>query len=49
MQLLITLVIVVVILLLLALAMALKIVKQYEQGVLFRLGRLAGTRRPVCG
>jgi regulator of protease activity HflC (stomatin/prohibitin superfamily) len=46
MQLLITLVIVVVILVLLALAMALKIVKQYEKGVLFRLGRLAGTRAP---
>ncbi|WP_030948496.1 slipin family protein [Streptomyces sp. NRRL S-646] len=30
----------------LALAMALKIVKQYEQGVLFRFGRLVGTRDP---
>src|SRR5512144_3418788 len=29
-----------------ALAMALKIVKQYEKGVLFRLGRLIGTREP---
>ncbi|WP_028799108.1 slipin family protein [Streptomyces sp. 142MFCol3.1] len=30
----------------LALAMAVKIVKQYEQGVLFRFGRLVGTRDP---
>ncbi|UQA97497.1 slipin family protein [Streptomyces halobius] len=43
MQLLITLI---GLLALLALAMALKIVKQYEKGVLFRLGRLAGTRAP---
>lgn len=28
------------------LAMAVRIVKQYEQGVLFRLGRLAGAREP---
>jgi len=28
------------------LAMALKVVKQYEMGVLFRLGRLKGTREP---
>ncbi|MEU2955525.1 slipin family protein [Streptomyces xanthochromogenes] len=46
MQLLITLVVVIVVLLLLALALTLKIVKQYEQGVLFRLGRLSGTRAP---
>jgi regulator of protease activity HflC (stomatin/prohibitin superfamily) len=38
--------IIVVLLLLLGLAMALKIVKQYEQGVLFRLGRLRGSRNP---
>ena len=38
--------VVVVLLLLLGLAMALKIVKQYEQGVLFRLGRLQGLRNP---
>lgn len=31
---------------LIALPMALKIVKQYEQGVLFRFGRLIGTREP---
>jgi regulator of protease activity HflC (stomatin/prohibitin superfamily) len=38
--------VVVVLLLLLGLAMALKIVKQYERGVLFRLGRLQGPRNP---
>ncbi|HSY15552.1 MAG TPA: slipin family protein [Jatrophihabitantaceae bacterium] len=41
----VTLVIIVVILLL-AMAMAARIVKQYEDGVLFRFGRLAGERRP---
>ncbi|MFF1477114.1 slipin family protein [Streptomyces sp. NPDC058301] len=46
MQLLIILIVVVGLLALLALAMALKIVKQYEEGVLFRLGRLVGTRPP---
>jgi regulator of protease activity HflC (stomatin/prohibitin superfamily) len=30
----------------LALALALRVVKQYEEGVLFRLGRLVGTRGP---
>lgn len=29
-----------------ALAMAVKVVKQYEMGVLFRFGRLVGSRRP---
>ena len=38
--------VIVVILLLIGLAMAVKIVKQYEQGVLFRLGRLKGSRNP---
>jgi regulator of protease activity HflC (stomatin/prohibitin superfamily) len=38
--------IVIVALLLIVAAMALKIVKQYEQGVLFRLGRVVGTREP---
>ena len=38
--------VIVVLLLLLGLAMALKIVKQYERGVLFRLGRLQGPRNP---
>src|SRR5664279_622326 len=39
-------VIVVVVLGVLYLALALKIVKQYEKGVLFRLGRVIGTREP---
>jgi regulator of protease activity HflC (stomatin/prohibitin superfamily) len=38
--------VIVAILLLIGLAMAVKIVKQYEQGVLFRLGRLKGSRNP---
>ncbi len=38
--------IVIVVLLVIIAAMALKIVKQYEQGVLFRLGRVIGTREP---
>jgi regulator of protease activity HflC (stomatin/prohibitin superfamily) len=42
----ITVVIVVVILFLLALALSVRIVQQYEQGVLFRLGRVIGTRAP---
>ncbi|WP_330456465.1 slipin family protein [Streptomyces sp. NBC_00820] len=46
MQILIILVIVFGILVLLALALSVKVVKQYEQGVLFRFGRLAGTRAP---
>jgi regulator of protease activity HflC (stomatin/prohibitin superfamily) len=37
---------VVVAVLLVAALMAVKIVKQYEQGVLFRLGRVQGTRQP---
>jgi regulator of protease activity HflC (stomatin/prohibitin superfamily) len=41
--------VVVVLVVLLGLAMALKIVKQYERGVLFRLGRLKGTRNPGSG
>ncbi|MEV6513794.1 slipin family protein [Streptomyces sp. NPDC051642] len=40
------LLIVVAVLAVLALAMAVKIVKQYENGVLFRFGRLVGTRSP---
>jgi regulator of protease activity HflC (stomatin/prohibitin superfamily) len=43
---LIVVVIVVVIVLLLALAMAARIVKQYEDGVLFRFGRVIGERAP---
>jgi regulator of protease activity HflC (stomatin/prohibitin superfamily) len=43
---LIFLLVVVAVLAVLALAMAVKIVKQYEKGVLFRFGRLVGTRDP---
>ena len=46
MNVLITLAVVVVVLLLLGAALAVKIIKQYEQGVLFRLGRVLGTRDP---
>ncbi|MGW7237111.1 slipin family protein [Streptomyces sp. NPDC054804] len=46
MQLLIVLIVVVGLLALVALAMAVKVVKQYEKGVLFRFGRLVGTRSP---
>jgi len=43
---LITVVIIVVLLVLLGLGLAVRIVNQYEQGVLFRLGRLRGPRAP---
>ncbi|GAA0268996.1 slipin family protein [Actinomadura nitritigenes] len=46
MQALITVIVVAGVLLLLGLALAVRIVKQYEQGVLFRLGRVVGTRDP---
>jgi regulator of protease activity HflC (stomatin/prohibitin superfamily) len=46
MKVLIVVVIVVVVVLLLVLALAVRIVKQYEQGVLFRLGRVRGAREP---
>jgi regulator of protease activity HflC (stomatin/prohibitin superfamily) len=39
-------VIAVVVVVLVALALAVRVVKQYEQGVLFRLGKLEGTRAP---
>jgi regulator of protease activity HflC (stomatin/prohibitin superfamily) len=38
--------VIVAVLVLIGLAMALKIVKQYEKGVLFRLGRVRGLRNP---
>ena len=41
-----TVTIIIVILILLALALAVRIIKQYEQGVLFRLGRVLGARQP---
>jgi regulator of protease activity HflC (stomatin/prohibitin superfamily) len=43
---LITVVIVIVVVFLLVLALAVRIVQQYEQGVLFRLGRVVGVREP---
>jgi regulator of protease activity HflC (stomatin/prohibitin superfamily) len=43
---LIVVLIIVAVVLLLALALAVRIVKQYEQGVLFRLGRVRGAREP---
>lgn len=42
----ITIVVVVILLLLVVALAAVKIVKQYEKGVLFRLGRVQGTREP---
>jgi regulator of protease activity HflC (stomatin/prohibitin superfamily) len=41
-----TVVAIILIVLLLGLAMSVRIVKQYEQGVLFRLGKVIGTRAP---
>jgi regulator of protease activity HflC (stomatin/prohibitin superfamily) len=46
MRILITVLAVVVVLLLLGLVLAVRIIKQYEQGVLFRLGRVLGSRPP---
>ena len=46
MNVLVIVVVIVVVLVLLGLALSARIVKQYEQGVLFRLGRLRGTRKP---
>jgi regulator of protease activity HflC (stomatin/prohibitin superfamily) len=46
MKALIIVLVIVALLLLLGLAMAVKIVKQYERGVLFRFGRLKGSRNP---
>ncbi|MGW7378018.1 slipin family protein [Streptomyces sp. NPDC054794] len=46
MQALIVLIVVIGILAVLALALSVKVVKQYEKGVLFRFGRLVGTRSP---
>ncbi|GAA1281780.1 MULTISPECIES: slipin family protein [Streptomyces] len=42
----VVLVVVLVLLVLIGLAMAIRIVRQYEKGVLFRFGRLVGTRAP---
>jgi regulator of protease activity HflC (stomatin/prohibitin superfamily) len=46
MQVLIVLIVVIGLLALLGLALSVKVVKQYEKGVLFRFGRLVGTRSP---
>ncbi len=46
MKVLITVLVIVVVLALLGLAMSARIVKQYEDGVLFRLGRVVGERAP---
>jgi regulator of protease activity HflC (stomatin/prohibitin superfamily) len=43
---LVTVVVLVIVLALLALALAVRVVKQYELGVLFRLGRVLGSREP---
>src|ERR1700709_808848 len=43
---LLTVVVVVVVVLLIAMALSLRIIKQYEQGVLFRLGRVRAAREP---
>ena len=46
MKALIIVVVILAVLLLLGFALAARIVKQYEQGVLFRLGRVLGERPP---
>jgi regulator of protease activity HflC (stomatin/prohibitin superfamily) len=46
MTILIVVIVIVGLLLLVGLAMSVRVVKQYEQGVLFRLGRLRGSRMP---
>jgi regulator of protease activity HflC (stomatin/prohibitin superfamily) len=46
MEILIVVIIVVLVLLLIGAAMSVRVVKQYEQGVLFRLGRVLGARAP---
>jgi regulator of protease activity HflC (stomatin/prohibitin superfamily) len=46
MKIVILVVVIAAVLLLIALAMSVRIIKQYEQGVLFRLGRVQGSRAP---
>ena len=46
MNVLLTILIVIALLAIVGLALSLRIVKQYERGVLFRLGRVVGTRQP---
>lgn len=49
MEVLIIVIVVVVVLALLGAALSARIIKQYEQGVLFRLGRVQGPRDPPDG
>ncbi|MDQ2739284.1 MAG: SPFH domain-containing protein, partial [Actinomycetota bacterium] len=46
MKILLTVVIIVVIVVLILAAQAIRIIKQYEEGVLFRLGKVIGARKP---
>src|ERR1700690_1071398 len=46
MKILIIVVVILVVLLLIGLAMSIRVVKQYEQGVLFRFGKVIGSRVP---
>jgi regulator of protease activity HflC (stomatin/prohibitin superfamily) len=46
MAVLVTVIVVIAVLALVALSLSLRIVKQYEEGVLFRLGRVVGVRKP---
>jgi regulator of protease activity HflC (stomatin/prohibitin superfamily) len=46
MKILITVAVILLLVLLMGLGLAVRVVKQYEQGVLFRLGRLVGSRAP---
>jgi regulator of protease activity HflC (stomatin/prohibitin superfamily) len=44
-----TAVVIVVIVVAVVLGLAVRIVKQYERGVLFRFGRMVGPAGPACG
>src|SRR5581483_503835 len=46
MQIVVAVLVIVVVLLLLGAALSVRIIKQYEEGVLFRLGRVIGERSP---
>jgi regulator of protease activity HflC (stomatin/prohibitin superfamily) len=46
MKILIAVVLIIVVLLLIGLALSVRVVKQYEKGVLFRLGKVLGPREP---
>jgi regulator of protease activity HflC (stomatin/prohibitin superfamily) len=49
MEVLVIVVVIVAVVLLIGAAMPVRVVKQYEQGVLFRLGKVLGARPPACG